>query len=98
MATIEKEVPDYGCCPDDESQYPYSTRMEFEGSTAEELGVDTLKAGEMVKVTGLAFVREASQEAKEAGGEVKKELCLQMTEVFVSAVAPDRVNLLYPDE
>lgn len=75
--------------------YPYGTRIELEGDVAVGVGYDKFKAGDMVEVRAIAYVREKSEESGAAGEEGKKELCLQITDVEVKKTKVDVVKQLY---
>lgn len=79
------------------TRYPRGTELELEGDLAEQLNVDSFKAGEKVEIRATAFVKEKSEESED-GSEVEKELCLQITGITVNKVGQSAVDKMYPKE
>lgn len=77
-----------------DQMYPMGTRLQFEGDLAKALGVDNLRAGDIIEVRGIAFVEERSEES-DGAGTIEKELCLQLTDVNLRKQV-SAVELMYP--
>lgn len=73
--------------------YPYGTCIKLEGDLADAAGYKSFKAGDVVEIKAFAFVKEKSEEAK--GGEIERELELQLTGIELTPAKSDRVKVLY---
>jgi len=86
-----EDYPEVG--HDNEGHYPYGTRLEIEDDMVMGLGLDDAKAGDQVMLRGVAFIATINE--TETPGEEKKCMTLQLTDLEVSPVLPDRAEDLY---
>jgi len=99
MVKIEKTKPDSMAPSTMPGDYPYGTRLEFEGDIVEELELDKLSAGDTVSIKGTAVVKRKTEKQDTDGDEedVEKEVVLQVTAIAV-AKNSKAVETLYPDD
>lgn len=91
---IDPIKPEYMCAPyNPGTMYPYGTCIKLEGELADAAGYKSFKVGDVVEIKAFAFVKEKSEEAK--GGEVERELELQLTGIEITPAKSDRVKVLY---
>jgi len=99
MVKIEKVKPGEMSPREYKGDYPYGTRLEFEGDLVEELELDKLSAGDTVSIKGTAIVKRKTEKQDTDGDEedVEKEIVLQLTSVAV-AKNNTAVDTLYPED
>lgn len=82
------------CC--DGEHYPYGTSLRFDDDLIDELGIESLKVGDVVEVRGFAVVESKSEHSSKEGS--SKDLSVQMTSMKVRLEESDRVKQLYGGE
>jgi len=99
MVKIEKVKPEETSPSEYKGDYPYGTRLEFEGDMVEELELNKLSAGDVVSIKGTAIVKRKTEKQDTDGDEedVEKEVVLQLTSVAV-AKNNTAVDTLYPED
>jgi len=99
MVKIEKVKPESMPSSEYNGDYPYGTRLEFEGDVVEELELDKLSAGDTVSIKGTAVVKRKTEKQDTDGDEedVEKEVVLQVTAIAV-AKNNEALNTLYPEK
>lgn len=92
-----KPTDSESCAYNPTAQYPCGTSIELEGELAVGAGYDKFKAGDMVEVRCIAYVKQKSErsEKDEGEGEIKKRLCLQLTDIETKKTKADVVKQLY---
>ena len=73
--------------------YPWGTRLHFEDDLIEELGVESLAVGDIVKVSGFAVVESKGEHSDEDGTD--RNISIQMTFIKVDREESDRAQQLY---
>ena len=76
--------------------YPYGTSINLEDNLVDELNAGNLAIGDVVEVTGYAFVDSKSEHSDKQGS--NKSVRLQMTSMKIEREADDRVKQLYGGE
>jgi len=97
---IEKVKPEGMPSGEYQGDYPYGTRLEFEGDMVEELELDKLSAGDTVSIRATATVKRKTEKVDQDGDEedVEKEVTLQLTSVAVAKSNTDKVKALYGED
>jgi hypothetical protein len=79
------------CC--DGNDYPWGTQIRMSDDMIDELGIGELSPGDVVRVSGFAFVESKSEHADKESSE--KNMSLQMTFLKVKREEDDRAKQLY---
>lgn len=88
--------------PSELPRYPYGSKLCFDTDEIEKLGIAGLPAGQVVQVTGQAFIGYVSA-SQEADGEKNQRMEVQLTDVTITPVkgkksADEVAESLYGDE
>ncbi len=77
----------------DNAHYPYGTSLRFDKELVEDLSAGNLAVGDVVKVTGYAFVDSKSEHTNISDSD--KTLSIQMTSMQIQRETDDKATLLY---
>ncbi len=77
----------------DEDYYPYGTSLSIDDELVDELGLTSLAVGDVVELSGYAFVDSKSENSNKEGS--SKNIRLQMTSINIEREDDDVVTKLY---
>lgn len=105
MSVKEAKQESIATSPADPSElprYPYGSKLCFDTNEVEKLGISGMPAGQVVTVTGKAFIGYVSA-SQEADGEKNQRMEVQLTDIEITPVkgkksADEMAESLYGDE
>ena len=98
MVKVEKEKDRSSpiTCSSDGDYYPYGTEIDLDTKLIGELGIFELDVEDLVEIKAVGFIN-SKNEHNSSGGEPRKSLSIQITEIKVKRKTEDddRVKILY---